>query len=257
MSIVVRLDVNGLTYIIENFNSMMSQVMLAVATVYLDRVLGQFDNNPSYWKELDVRTVMFKKGLQRFGEPVKFKQPEQILTNYGILRDSTTLRPNKSRIRRTPTGTPVPFGYNVGYFVGQTPSDRLRWAWVHEFGSSHFINQWKPRTKALGKFRALIFKKITHFLHGMKPLSISKADIQGKLDFEKFYTASLRMFVKWSKRISRTKGKANWVHIPRRSILKQVLMLFANEFRNISNQALTAFFNIPRPAIFVSPTPTP
>lgn len=242
MSINVSVNLNGLNFIIENFVQQVSTVMLGVATAYYGRVQRQFDSRPAYWQELAIPTVVYKRKLRKYGEPVKFRTPEQVLVNYGILRESIAVRPNQRRYITAPSGSRYPWAYNVGLFVGQAPRDRLRWAWVHEFGSSHFINKWRPGRLAMGRFRSFVQRVVNFYFKGMKALSISEADIAGKMNFERFYLASLKLAAKISKRIRKQRSKGDWVMIPRRSILREALNRFGPDFAAIVDGAMRAFF---------------
>jgi len=202
-------------------------------------VTSQFKISPSHWKPLSPKTVAYKQAERenlvrdRFtGRTVAFTSPDQILVNFGVLRESVTAKPSHFF-----SLSGLPCGFNIGFFNDTAPPERIRYAWTHEFGTKFLISQkgWTPN-RARGFVRSFIAKQIIFRYGSLTPLKIGKSDIEGKVkdDIERFINASRKLVAKMRQKIvAKKKVGGKFVTIPQRSILRVSLdsykiILFSN-----------------------------
>jgi len=236
---------SGLNFMANNFEDFFSNTLKREVILYYGAVMDQFQHNPPWWRPLSKGTIAYKRYLRQYGIPDKtsggfpaFGTPEEVLVNYGIMRDSIDFRPASM----FPISS-MPSGFDIGLFKGFTPTDRILYGWRHEFGTRYLIavRHWNVN-RAKGLFRRLVGRQLATWRTGMKLLKISKEDIEGGGSIERFINVIKRMVVKAHTHVAIKVNKpAKRVVIPPRSIFRLMLDQFAPTFAIDMTQAVQLF----------------
>jgi len=218
-------DTRKLQFLADNLGQYLSATLTGLTQDYYSKVLEQFRNAPPWWPPLADVTVESKRAKRAAGRPTAFTTPEQILVDEGLLRDSIHMR--YTHIQHTPQGD-LPVRYQVGLFRGMVAGKgRLRWGWQHEFGSKMLIRMGWKRSLAKAHFKRMRYKQTISLRKPMENLKIGKADIEGKMNIDKFINTVRRLAIRIYNRIliKKTFKKAE-IFIPKRSFLRELLTIF-------------------------------
>ena len=223
----------GLNFMANEFEDFFSSAIKREAIIYYSLVMDEFHHNPPWWRPLSKGTIAYKHYIRKYGIQDKVSgglpvgTPSEVLVNYGLMRDSIDFRPG----RMFPTSN-MPNSFDIGFFKGLAPTDRILYAWRHEFGTRYLIavRHWNIN-RAKGMLRRLIGREMTTMRTGMKLLKISKEDIEGGGSIERFINVIKRMVIKAHTHVTIKINKpAKRIVIPPRSILRLMLDQFAPTF---------------------------